>query len=348
MNALGRSSIRILLRPGALPSRHIHATPIALKKKKGQALDDDFFNDELVEDLIPSGVAPSPPPAASPTPIVASTSTSTSPATPTKVETRHLSPAARLHKFNVLVQFVRPRIGRTPKKRSPLVRKSAFPQLIQLATTPAQIHTITELMAIWKEGKLGTQGKARIGPDGQPKGANPFTEPTSELFARRCEELKIPEHALTVYGSFATYSLPLTLPAGRSLLHGLVAAERPFADIVTATALYPSYGLAPVQEDLTSCALVLSASLRHLKTTEEGSKARKNIELLVNELVAALQARLTKTPPMPESRSVQEKTVRTWLKGITRELDEFLRTTDGSRKWLQRWMAKSRFLPTPN
>ncbi|KAJ7432048.1 hypothetical protein B0H11DRAFT_2382124 [Mycena galericulata] len=163
------------------------------------------------------------------------------------------------------------------------------PQLLHLATTPAQVHIITALMTTWKEGHLKTKGKARIGPGGQPKCAHLFSEITSEHFARRCEELGIPEHALAVYDVFATYVLPLTLTAARRLLHSLVAAERPLADIVTTTACYPSYGLPLANEGLPSCALLLSACLRHLKTTEEG-KQRKDAEALIAGLISAAQS----------------------------------------------------------
>ncbi|KAJ7457923.1 hypothetical protein B0H11DRAFT_1924862 [Mycena galericulata] len=353
---LARASIRILTRPSVPASRQIHSTSVAFKKHKSKVVVDDLFDDEeqwdVVEDLIPTGPAPKTPSSPSSSPIVASTSasgSSVSPAAapPTKIDDRRLSPGHRLHKFNALVNFVRPRIGRHPRKKTPLVRRTVFPQLLHLATTPAQIHTITALMTTWKEGHLGTKGKARFGPDGQPKGAHPFSETTSEHFARRCEELGIPEHALAVYGAFATYALPLTLPAARRLLHGLVAAGRPLADIVTATALYPSYGLPPASEDLPSCALLLSACLRHLKNTEEG-KQRKDAEVLIGGLVSALQERLAVTPPMPASRDVRDKTVRGWLKGVMRDVDEFLRGKEQPRGWLEEWMAKSRFLPSTN
>ncbi|KAJ7711569.1 hypothetical protein B0H16DRAFT_1628041 [Mycena metata] len=354
-----RTSLRVLPRVAGFPARRqLHTTPVALaKKKKGKAVHDDFFDDEeqwgVVEDLIPSAPLPKAPP--KPTPIVASTSTApTTPAIPKKAR---LSPGERRHRFETLIQFVQPRIGRHPTKKTPLVRRTVFPQLINLTTTPEQLRAVTELMVPWKEGRLGTQGKARFGPDGQPKGAFPFAEATSELFARRCGELGIPEHALQVFGAFATYALPLTLPAARRLLHSLIAAGRPLADIVTATALYAPHALPPVHDDLPSCALLLSACLRELKTpgpTEEGGdavlteKQRKETQDLVDALVLALQQRLAVAAPMPESKDVRDKTVRRWLKGVMLDVREFLRGKGQERAWLEAWMVRSRFIASAN
>jgi len=316
------------------------------KKKKSKVVVEDLFDDEeqwgVAEDLIPSAPQPS---TSSPDPVVASTSSSTPAATLTKkIEGRRLSPGQRLDRFTTLVRFVKPRVGRNPIKKTPLVRRTVFPQLIHLSATPEHLHTITDLMVTWKEGRLGTQGKARLGPDGKPKGAHPFAETTSELFARRCEELGVPEHALMVYGEFAKYALPLTLPAARRLLHGLLAKERPFADIVTATALYASHGLPPVHQDLPSCALLLSACLRNLKTAE--GKERTDTQSLIDALVPSLKTQLKNTAPIPESRDVRDKTVRRWLKSIMLDVNEFLRGNDRPRGWLESWMARSRFIPS--
>jgi hypothetical protein len=184
---LARASVRLFPRSTILPRRQIHATPVAFaKKKKQKVVVDDLFDDEeqwgVAEDLISSE-----PSSSSPDPVAAA-STSSTPAvtliTKKVEEERRLSPGQRLDKFTNLVRFVKPRIGRNPTKKTPLVRRTAFTQLIQLSTTPEHLHTISDLMVTWKEGRLGTQGRARLGPDGKPKGADPFPEHTSELFAR--------------------------------------------------------------------------------------------------------------------------------------------------------------------
>jgi hypothetical protein len=108
--------------------------------------------------------------------------------------------------------------------------------------------------------------------------------------------------------------------------------------------LYTSHGLSPAQYDLPSCALLLSACLRHLKSTDPAGKA--DTQVLVDALVHALKRGLKKTPPMPESRDVRDKTVRRWLKGVTRDVNEFLRGTETPRDWLESWMVRSRFIPS--
>ncbi|KAJ6502432.1 hypothetical protein C8R45DRAFT_862318 [Mycena sanguinolenta] len=341
---VARASFRLVPRPILFPRRHIHSTPIAFaKKKRAKTVVEDLFDDEeqwgATEDLIPSAPQPS---SSKPDPVLASPS-------PTPRATKKvvgLSPGERLDRYTTLVRFVKPRIGRNPTKKTPLVRRTVFPQLIQLSTTAEHLQNITDLMVTWKEGRLGTQGKARFGPDGKPKGADPFSESTSELFTRRCGELGVPEHALMVYGEFNKYALPLTVPAARRLLHGLLAKDRPFAEIVTATALYASHGLPSVQQDLPSCALLLSACLRNLKTAE--GKEAIETQSLIDALVPSLKKQLKKTTPMPESRDVREKTIRLWLKSIMLDVNEFLRGKEAPREWLESWMARSRFIPSTN
>ncbi|KAJ7226669.1 hypothetical protein GGX14DRAFT_626671 [Mycena pura] len=344
---LARTSFRILSGP---PTRRLHRAPISLQKKKAAAVTNDVFDDEdqwgTVEDLFPSAPVAKSSPSLTSRHVVASTAVPSShaPAPLEKAKDRRLSPGHRRHKFTALVRFVEPRIGRNPTKRTPLVRRTVFPQLIQLASMPEHLRTISELMVTWKEGRLGTQGKARFGPDGQPKGAHPFDEPTSELFARRCDELGVPEHALAVFGAFRTHALPLTLPAARRLLRSLSAAGRPFADVVTAAALFDVHQLPPPHEDLPSCALLLGACLRHLETAEGAQ--RKETQALAAELIKALEKRLADAAPMPGSRDVLDKTIRQWLKSVMREVNKFLQQQEQPRGWLETWMIRSRFLPS--
>ncbi|KAJ7171667.1 hypothetical protein C8R43DRAFT_1120053 [Mycena crocata] len=351
-------ALRVLVRPPpAATARRIHSTPVASAKKKSKskaAVMDNTFDDEtewgVEEDLFATR-----PSAPASDPAVASTSEATldSVVKSTKrTDGRGLSPGARLHRFNKLVNFMKPRIGRHPTQKTPLVRKSAFPQLLQLATNPVQMRKITDLMALWKEGRIGTQGKGRKGPNGQPVGANPFMDTTSEHFARRCSELGIPEHALEVYGEFAKYALPLTVSAGRRLLHGLITADRPLADIIAVTALYAPYNLPPVHDDLPSCTLLLSACMRNLKAEAESAESsateRKETEALVNGLIVALRERLATTPPMPASHDVREKTIRLWLKGVMLDVRELLRgKPESERGWLEGWMVQSRMIAGP-
>ncbi|KAJ7051017.1 hypothetical protein C8F01DRAFT_1263498 [Mycena amicta] len=336
---LARASFRTLARSATFssPSRQLHKTPIVFKKKQASsalATDDDELFDEPVEDLFSVGGEKK----------TASTSTAKPPKKKALDQAldRRLSPAQRQKRFTTLVQFVEPRVGRNPTKKSPLLRRTVFPQLLHLAMTAEDLQTISKLMISWKEGNLGTQGKARFDAEGRPKGVNPFDEPTSELFARRCSELGVPEHALAVFGDFPTYALPLTLPAARRLLHSLTAGERPFAEVVIAVALFDVHGLPPATEDFVSCALLLGACVKHLET----NPGDKNVKALVAQLVPALQKSLAEAEPIPASRDVREKTLRQWLKDSMKDVNAFLETQGTPREWLELWMAQSRFFST--
>ncbi|CAK5262639.1 unnamed protein product [Mycena citricolor] len=343
--SLARASVRLTARPGVSHIRNLHRTPVALKKKKPAAAAEDPFENEAeeqwggeVEDLFSSG--PSKPKST----VVKSIPVATSSATTT--EYRGLTPAEREARFQKLYKFVEARIGPKPSVTSSKARRSVFPQLIQLSTTPEHLQSIVALMHPWKNSSLGTQGKARLGADGKPKGVHPYDDATSEHFARRCEELKVPELALKVFGDYSQHGLKLTVPAGRRILHGLVVNERPFEDVITATALYEVYSLPPVHEDLPSSALLLSACLRHLKTAE-GAQKRKT-QALVNGLLASLEQSLKATPPMAASRDIRDKTIRKWLKSAMLDLSAFLQEKGQAKSWLERWMVQSRFLPVAN
>ncbi|KAF7290830.1 hypothetical protein MIND_01324200 [Mycena indigotica] len=338
LHLAARVSFRTLSRSAsfALPARGLHTTPVVLKKKAARATieeDIDLF-DEPVEDLFSSGPEKK-----------ASTSATTSTAVPSTQERkgRRLDPNERQKRFTQLVQFTEPRVGRNPTKTSPLLRRTVFPQLIHLAMTAEDMKTISNLMISWKEGNLGTQGKARFDANGRPKGVRPFDEPTSELFTRRCSEFGIPEHALTVFGDSPTYALPLTLSAGRRLLRSLIAGERPFVEVVTAAALYEVHGLPSVQEDFASCALLLGACVKHLGSNPLDKKAKA----LFAQLVPALEKGLADAEPIPASRDVWEKSLREWLKASMKDINASLQTQGKPRDWLELWMSRSRFFPTP-
>ncbi|KAJ6482993.1 hypothetical protein DFH09DRAFT_1107146 [Mycena vulgaris] len=102
------------------------------------------------------------------------------------------------------------------------------------------------------------------------------------------------------FGWSNTY--PLTLPAARRLLHSLVVVERPLADVLTAATLYTLHGLPPAHDDLSSCALLLAACLRHLKTVGAEGKEQADVTAAVGELLAALRARLASAEPMPHAQ----------------------------------------------
>ena len=82
-----------------------------------------------------------------------------------------------------------------------------------------------------------------------------------DIITGRCEELRCGTLALEVYGDFAQYNLPLTLPAARRLLHSV--HRGPIQNVMTASALFGVYKLPAAAQDYVSCAFVVEACLRH-------------------------------------------------------------------------------------
>lgn len=66
---------------------------------------------------------------------------------------------------------------------------------------------------------------------------------------------------MEVYGDFAKYNLPLTLPAARRLLHSV--HRTPIQNVMAASALFGVYKLPAAAQDYVSCAFVVEACLRH-------------------------------------------------------------------------------------
>ncbi|KAF8327994.1 hypothetical protein F5887DRAFT_1009452 [Amanita rubescens] len=130
-----------------------------------------------------------------------------------------LSPEARHERYNKLLDFVKPRLGRKPEIKLPQVRNSAWTNLVDLATTEDQLRELAQLFPAWSA--LGRT----------------FDSHFSELFIRRCEQLSCPLLALDVFGNYAKYNLKLTLPGARQLLHSL-HVEHSIDKVIAASALY--------------------------------------------------------------------------------------------------------------
>jgi hypothetical protein len=81
---------------------------------------------------------------------------------------KKLSPEMRLERFNQIINFVTPRLGRKPAVKVPEVRKSAWVNLIGLATTEEQLENVTNMFPGWKES------------------GHQFDPQFSELFIRKC------------------------------------------------------------------------------------------------------------------------------------------------------------------
>jgi len=285
-STLSRSALRSLARPcmkrAVLTRRAIHLTPVA-QKRKSKVVVDDLFGEESQEDG--DLFSEQPGSQSSKTPL----STATAEAGQDTVRTSKLSPEARLAQFTKTLDFVKPRIGRHPTEKFPLVRKGTWPYLVQLASSQEQLEQVLEQVPEWNEsaGVLDTS--------------------FSETLTRRCEELSCPTLALEVFGNISKYGLSLSLPAARQLLHSL-HMEAPIQDTVTAVSLFQVHGLPAAYEDLTSCAMVAAACYK-AGTPESLELAKK--------LVPKLQALVEKTPSLTldteKSRSLQKPTIwTTW------------------------------------
>ncbi|GLB38925.1 hypothetical protein LshimejAT787_0600870 [Lyophyllum shimeji] len=314
--------------------RTLHLTPV-VQKKRGKVEIEDLFSDEVEGDLI----KPEPAPQAKSSGVTkasstrqASPSSSTSAAAPAaKVsKRRRLSEKSRAARFDNLCAFVEPRLGRRPTLKMPMVRKSAWAQLLQLAASEAQMVKITEMFPGWKES------------------GHEFDAAFSEAFVRRCEELSCPLLALQVFGDYAKYNLPLSLAAARHLLHSL-HAKHPLEATVTAAALYPVYGLPPVERDAVSCALVMAACFR-----DGSTKALKAAEGMLPQLEKTLretkpQRRTHGNAEGNETVAVKEERPTVWMKWALKKVDKALFVQRGGERvdWLALWRERSGHIPVP-
>ncbi|KAF8885348.1 hypothetical protein BD779DRAFT_1427135, partial [Infundibulicybe gibba] len=205
----------------------------------------------------------------------------------------------RLEKFNQISNYITPRLGRKPAVKTPGVRKSAWVNLVGLATSEQQLTQITEMFPGWKES------------------GHVFDAQFSELFVRRCEELSCPLLALKVYGDYSKYNLRLTLPGAQRLIHSL-HVEYPINHVITASALYRVYSLPPVAQDLVSCAMLVSACFKH------GTKDSLSV---ATALTPHLEQLLKAQKPLKVSENSTEKALdkpRVWLKWSLKKIDKAL------------------------
>ncbi|KAF8233095.1 hypothetical protein L208DRAFT_908450 [Tricholoma matsutake] len=315
MASLGaRQAIRISLRaPNTLKltygRRAIHISPVAQKKKSKVVIQDLFADGAAVEELIKPevGKRSSVPVASSSTVLAAETQDQLGHST----KREKLSPEVRVERFNQIVDFVTPHLGRKPAVNIPKVRKSAWVHLVGLATTEEQLEKVANMFPGWKDS------------------GHEFDPQFSELFVRRCEELSCPLLALKVFGNFSKYNLNLTLSGARQLIHSL-HVEHPIDTLITASVLYPVYGLKPIAQDLVSCSMLVSACFKHNST--DSLKVAK-------ELLPHLEAMLKGMKPLKVS---QDPAVKWALKKV----DKALYVKNGERvDWLSVWRTKSGHIP---
>lgn len=220
--------------------------------------------------------------------------------------------ARRQAKFDELLAFMKPRLGKTPSKKLPLIRTSAWSDLFSLATTKEQMEAIVELMPQW-------QATGRV-----------FKDSNSELFIRRCEQLDCPQLALTVFGDYAKYNMPLTLTGANQLLHSL-HLNHPIETLVTAAALYPVYGLPPAGTVLTSASLLAAAYVRVHEQKDAARKEQPEGRNTLLELRTGLDALIGKHGSLKKIRKRMDSRNResVWTRWSLDKVDKALVLTTG-------------------
>ncbi|KAG5643967.1 hypothetical protein DXG03_009318 [Asterophora parasitica] len=301
-------------------------------KKKAKVDIEDLFSDEVAEDLIKADSVPQSkssgvtkvsgePLASSSQPTLTVDAVQAAQVS----KKRRLSDKSRVARFNQIYEFVTPRLGRKPQVKMPMVRRSAWVQLVQLATTEEQVSRIVDLMPGWNES------------------GNQFDAAFSELFVRRCEELSCPLLALKVYGDYAKYNLPLSLSAARQLLHSL-HVEHPIEHTMTAAALYDVYGLPAVSEDLVSCSILMSACFKH--ASKDSLKIANALVPQLEELLKLKKPRVAKVEG-PVTSPKQKPAI--WTKWALKKIDKALFVQKGERvDWLNVWREKSGHIAAPS
>ncbi|KAF8919668.1 hypothetical protein CPB85DRAFT_1277632 [Mucidula mucida] len=311
-------------------ARYVHSTPAAFaKKKSGQdAFDDDLFSaGDLFDDGSAKAPAPMPQPkkAASEVP---------------KQDARKMPPAKRLAKYDSLLQFVTPRLTATgAQKRSllkhpPFVRKTAFSQLVQLSSTPAQLEQIAELLPSWS-----------VTYD------HKFQDHVAEEFVRRCDTLGCPQLAVKVFGNLPRYHFRLSQTAAQRLMHSLYR-HRMHQDVLTVAAYRPAHDLCPVEQDLVASAIVSAASIKTSnKVVAVGllAEIRKKIAFnpkpdLSKRKGQKMKAEVRKVMSWVEKRSLGSQ----WLKNYLRATDLLAAKSGGyNLSWLAKWRHRSVRAPAP-
>ncbi|KAL0581647.1 hypothetical protein V5O48_000348 [Marasmius crinis-equi] len=245
-------------------ARSIHTTPIALKKKGPGAAIDDLFDDSSDSgDLFGSSAQPS-----------SQHSPKSSATKPTAkkfanhIPTKKLDPTERKARFDQLYESLIPHITKIlPPPRNPasLADPTKDPEYLEKKRARKQLkpirHTVWDHLLDLAQTEEDLVKLVDLFPKWQDFG-HKFDDGFGEHFVARCDNLKCPTLALKVFGDHAKYAVPLPLPAARHLLFSL-NAHSSLSDVLMAAALYHVYNLPPVAEDVTSCAIVLNATLKN-------------------------------------------------------------------------------------
>ena len=246
-----------------------------------------------------------------------------------------LSSEARRERYENLLDFVKPRLGRKPEIKMPQVRTSAWTNLVNLATTEEQLRELAGLFPSWTA--RGRKFDPRFSELFVSKHTILLCTSTSLIaFPGRCEQLSCPLLALDVFGDYAKYNLKLTLPGARQLLHSL-HLEHPMDRVIAATALYSVYSLTPIARDLVSCSMLVSACFKH---NSEDSL------IVARSLLPHLHDMLSQTKPSP-AKSVDKS--QAWLQWTLKKIDKAVSVQNNSRaEWLRDWRLRNGHILEPS
>ncbi|KDR66615.1 hypothetical protein GALMADRAFT_130827 [Galerina marginata CBS 339.88] len=249
--------------------RPIHLTPVVHKKKSKAAAYDDLFSDDTLveEDLIKDASKEStvnPQTGESEPASAPSTSASTTEVSGSSSKKAKLTAAARKERFESQIKYIEPRLGRSPAVKNPRIKRRALFTLTQLASSEDELRRVAELLPKYREAQREVM---------------PYF---AEAFVRRCQELRCPPLALSVFGNFARYNLPLTQPAAQWLVHSLYVLY-PLDQLMVATALFPVYNLPPISEDLPTASMVAAACYKH--ATPPSLKLAEGLKPFINAML---------------------------------------------------------------
>jgi len=199
--------------------------------------------------------------------------------------------------------------------------------LFRLAKSAEQLEQVVELFPGWRELRKS------------------FDEKDSEIFVRRCQELKCAELALRVFGNHPKYGFDLSSYIGAlQLLHSLHIAH-PLEDTITASALFKVYKHPPITSSLPACAMLVSACLQH--RTDDRATA------VVDALLPALRKLCSNTPPWEarepahsRMRARFEEKPKIWMRESLKMIETVLKKERKGYRWASGAIEK--FKPSYN
>ncbi|KIL64767.1 hypothetical protein M378DRAFT_162921 [Amanita muscaria Koide BX008] len=321
-----RSLASLRLQHGFFTTRCLHNTPAVYKKKSTVGIDDLFFDESsgnLFEDEVSTSMSTKQ--SSAPSASVPASLTSDITSTPKK---KRLTYEERQTRYDELLAFVKPRLGRNPEVKpvKPHIRNSAWLQLVSLAETERQLQEIAELFPAWKDS--GRELNATF----------------SELFVRRCEELSCPKVAINVFGDYAKYNLKLTLPAARQLLHSVHLTEP--REAYGMALLYSMYNLPEISKDLVSFSMLLTALFK--ENSKESTRLAKRFVPNLKQLVVGSGKNQQQQEEPVGTTSGQKEKWNTWLKWSLKKVDKALFVQNGLREeWLRDWRMRSGHILEP-